>query len=282
MSIQFRNKTLLRIISAALWLTVAPILNSQLVSGHPNPNSTTSPWFLPPSEKSDPEAIKVAQRAVEASGGMEAWDAVHAAKSRMSMSIWGKSNPAYLLMLDDWSTSMPRYRRGVVGTTIAPRNHDGQEDTDTTKHSMNVSQEFDQVRLLADHIPAAALQIALRRSEYILKLSTDNDCNERYRCFDVYRRLAGEGPYLREQHWILIPSTGLPDAVQLLPSNLHHQNNNIWEEVSYLGYTNSDGLLVPSQIAISFGNHHKQVLSLVAIAMDAAFDTQQFDQELKK
>ena len=125
-------------------------------------------------------------------------------------------------MLDNWSTDATVYRRGAIGSKSAPHDHNGQDSfrpSDTGK--AGTIAEFDQARVLAGSLPAAAAEIILRRtSSYIAKDATGTRCTTTLMCVDIYRKSKPNAPFIREEEWLISRETGLPTIVDLILPNL--------------------------------------------------------------
>ena len=59
------------------------------------------------------------------SGGEAAWGEIRSAKESFSVLGAGEKTPHIMLLLDDWSLDMTRYRSGLQGQSRPPSNHNG-------------------------------------------------------------------------------------------------------------------------------------------------------------
>jgi hypothetical protein len=233
--------------------------------------------------QSDPAAVQIFRSVLQQSGGIDTWKGIRSMEIRVSFVVPGKPNPVNLLMLDDWSTKATIYRRGFVGLTTTPRDHNGAPAFNTKKNGTGKTvQEFDQARVLADHVPAAAIEVILRRPDYVVKQSDSDKCPNAQQCLDVYRQNIPNGPFVKEQHWIISTSNGLPTKVKLRLPSLLQPSREIWEEVSYNNYAPNNGLTVPTDVEINMGAGMRQRSHLEAMTPGVVFDAKHFDQELAR
>ncbi len=184
---------------------LAPHSRTQVAQNRPSIprlRPTPSTMLLPKDATSDPAAIAMMQNALAASGGLQAWRALRKAKSQYS-SPGPKGKTISVLLLDDWTSSSVRYRRGVRGSNVSPVDHDGHTTFAVGaagKHPQQVP-EFDQARVLADHLPSAAIEVMLRSKSYLFKPINDRQCSVGNVCAKVYRQAIEDGPFLDEQEW---------------------------------------------------------------------------------
>jgi hypothetical protein len=231
--------------------------------------------------QSDPTAIQTMQAALQQSGGIYKWRGIHSAEMRVTIPPHGKSAPVTLLLLDDWSTLNTKYRRGFVGKTKTPKDHNGAASFNSKADGTGMTvPEFDQARVLADHLPAAAIEVILRRPEYVVKQSAPGKCPAESLCVDVYRQSYPQGPFVKEQEWIISTASGLPASVQYRLPNLLHSGIETWGKITYKAYSTSSGLQVPSDVEIDIGSGMKMESQLQSLNLNVPFDTKHFDQEI--
>jgi|GEM_PF-3513791 len=254
-------------------------------------SSATSP-AVSADTPSDLAATQALQNVISRSGGRSAWSAMHIVKCRYRIVGTTGRHPD-LLMLDDWTTTIVRYRRGEAGSGRQPRDHDGnpslRSPSDPTSPKIP---EFDQARVLADHLPAAAASTIIGSGSYIVKSIPQTLCIPANTCLAVYRRLH-ERMALKEQEWTISDSTGLPTSILLrLPSvsmnppqgtivpasPMHHPLT--WERVRFDTYDIQGDVTVPGLIAISFPGGSGQLRKLVSARASQVFDKAAFDAEV--
>jgi hypothetical protein len=220
------------------------------------------------------------QAALQQLGGVSIWRGIHSAEMRLTIPSHSQSAPATLLLLDDWSATTTKYRRGFVGKTKTPKNHNGASSFNTKADGTGMTvPEFDQARVLADHIPAAAIEVILRRPEYVVRQGDSRKCPSESQCVDVYRQRDPQGPYSKEQEWTISTASGLPSSVQYLLPNLLHSGIELWGKITYKAYSTKNGLMVPSDVEIDMGSGMIMESQLQSLNLNVPFDTNHFDQE---
>ena len=236
--------------------------------------------MLSPDATSDQPAINLMRNVVAASGGLHAWSQVRSAKA-LYTSVDSHNAPHRSLLLDDWSSTNVRYCRGHEGSNVTRLHHDGRSSFNTSVNGKaRQVPEFDQARILAHHIPAAAAEVILRTSSYLLKTVPNSECAQGYSCVDVYRRLSPHGPYLKEQEWELSSSSGLPDTIKLRLPDVLRGTKEIWESLSLRDYANKSSILVPHTIIAHMPGGSTQTRRLASINFGVPFDMQAFDKEV--
>jgi len=238
---------------------------------------------MPNSETSDDSAVEKLRGMVEASGGSRAWIGISSAELRYR--VTGRAGvQRERLMLDDWSSDRVRYRRALVGMKGRPMDHDGKallvvQRAKDGRKEIDIP-EFDQARVLVDHLPAPAAQVILRNPAYIVKTGTY--CAAEKICLNIYRRPEPQAPFRDEQQWILDASTHLPERIMvLLPSVLRPQDQ-IWKTVFFGGYRSEEGVMLPHSISAGLpgGGTHGQ--ELIAVKFSCGFDVNAFDREVNQ
>jgi hypothetical protein len=191
----------------------------------------------------------------------------------------GQKTPQVVLLLDDWSLDSTRYRRKVQGQSGPPADHNGTATFLATIGATQVAApEFDQARVLASRLPAAAAEVMLRRTEYVLKVSKSQLCESGDICVDVFRTWNSTLPLLPEQQWKIATATGLPVSVRFQIPNVGHGSVRLWEEVYFLRYATEDGLVLPVSVVTKSGGK-AQSLTFISLQKSPGFDTAKFDQE---
>jgi hypothetical protein len=264
-------------------LVTLPMGHAQLKRPFPPTSITTAPPVLPPTATSDPAAVGLLERVIESSGGKPAWRTLHSAKIRLTVTSAGPIPYRDVLMLDDWSSDAVLYRRGTVGSKRAPTDHSGQAALTTISREGKTRQipEFDQARVLAGSLPAAAAGIILRRTIYIVKQELGPRCTTGSLCVDIYRQQRPQEPFVREEEWVISQSSGLPTEVDLLLPNLTGHRP-IFEEFQFDQMMTQSGLQIPSKIELRPPGGGVQIRTVVSFTPNAAFDKTSFDQELSQ
>jgi len=187
-------------------------------------------------------------------------------------------------MLDDWTSGTTKYRRGIVGSSGKPKDHNGASSLDIRDPKGEVLKrtvpEFDQGRVLADHLPAAAADVIIRSHDYIVKSIQSDQCLSQNNCIAVYRSSIDKGPYTLEQIWTITNTSGLPSVIKLRLPDVMRGTRTFWKTIAYSDYKNVNNVFVPATLNVSMPMGVAQTRTLVSIQPDVAFDTHNFDQEI--
>lgn len=238
--------------------------------------------ILPASSSSDAQAVQVLERVLEASGGTSAWRNVRSAKVRLSVTTQNAANAHEFLMLDDWSTDAVRYRRGAVGSGKTPRDHEGQSTFNASDSGQGAHvAEFDQARVLAGSLPAAAAEIILKKSSYVAKVVTGSRSTDGITCVDIYRQSSSNGAFVREEEWLISKSTGLPTTVDIILPNLTGTRQT-YEEFQFDQFKKIDGLTIPSVITMRHPNGNAQTRTVKEFSANAEYSKPAFDKEIAR
>ncbi len=256
--------------------------DAQLPFPQSRPSMTSASPVLPSSATSDSVATQALHSVIQASGGMKAWRETRSAKIRLTITALGSTQSHESLMLDDWSSDSPRYRRGTVGSNRTPKEHSGQATFIASQgEQKRAVPEFDQARVLAGSLPAAAAEIILRNPAYIAVQASGARCTSDSLCVDIYRQTASKSPLIREEEWIISQSTGLPTVIDIILPNLAGVRP-IFEEFKFDQWTNEHGVQIPSKIEMRHPSGATQVRTVVSFQPSAGFDTASFDKELSR
>jgi hypothetical protein len=174
--------------------------------------------------KSDSEAIQAMRNVIAQSGGEAAWREIRSVEESFSVLGAGEKTPHVMLLLDDWSLDTTRYRRKVQGQSTPPSDHNGASTfpVNNTGAAQLVAPEFDQARVLVSRLPAAAAEVMLRRSEYVLKVSNSPTCKSSDICVDAYRTRDSTSRPSLDQQWIISAATGLPITIRYQTTTVGH------------------------------------------------------------
>jgi hypothetical protein len=214
------------------------------------------------------------------SGGEAAWRETRSTKESFSVLGTGETTPHVMLLLDDWSLESTRYRRKVQGQRSPPTDHNGAASYPATMGTSQVPvPEFDQARVLVNRLPAAAAEVMLRRTEYVLKVSNSQKCKSGDICVDVFRTRGSSLPPSLDQQWKISTSTGLPTTIRYQTTTVGHVTGPVWREVYFLQFATKEGLVVPAMIGANLRGQ-RQVWTLVSFKKNPGFDISQFDQEV--
>ncbi len=232
--------------------------------------------------QSDPAAIQAMQNVMAQSGGTAAWTGMRSAEEAFSVLGTNETTPHVILLLDDWSQETTRYRRKVQGQSSPPSDHNGAPTYLATLGGRQVTvPEFDQARVLVGQLPAAAAEVMLRRSEYVLKISIVQKCKESDICVDVYRTHGPALPPIPDQQWKISQATGLPSTVRYQETTIGQVPGPVWKEVYFLQYAAEDGTVVPVSIGTNFRGQ-RQTWTFVSLEKNPGFDISQFDSEVAR
>ena len=254
-------------------------LHSQAV---PASSSSAAGSMLPATTvKSDAAAIQAMQNIMAQSGGEAAWRGIRSVEETFSVLGAGEKTPHVMLLLDDWSLDTTRYRRKVQGQSAPPTDHNGASTfpVNNAGATQLVAPELDQARVLVGRLPAAAAEVMLRRTEYVLKISKSQTCKSGDICVDVYRTQNSTLPPSLDQQWKISGTTGLPITVRYQTSTVGHVAGPVWREVYFLQYATEEGLVVPVSIGMNLRGQ-RQTWTFVSLKKNAEFDIPKFDQEV--
>jgi hypothetical protein len=138
--------------------------------------------------------------------------------------------------------------------------------------------EFDQARTLAPRFPAAAAEVMLRHSEYVLQISQSQICKSGFICIDVFRVSGTHFPPAPEQQWKISSATGLPTTVRYQTITVGPSRGIVWREAYFLHYGTEAGLLVPVSIVVKLRDN-RELWKLASLKQNPGFDTSKFDAE---
>jgi len=231
--------------------------------------------------KSDSEAIQAMRNVIAQSGGEAAWREIRSVEESFSVLGAGEKTPHVMLLLDDWSLDTTRYRRKVQGQSTPPSDHNGASTfpVNNTGAAQLVAPEFDQARVLVSRLPAAAAEVMLRRSEYVLKVSNSPTCKSSDICVDAYRTRDSTSRPSLDQQWIISAATGLPITIRYQTTTVGHVTGPVWREVYFLHYDTEDKIVVPVLIGVNVRGH-RQAWTLVSLKKNPGFDISKFDSEV--
>ena len=231
--------------------------------------------------QSDTAAIQAMHNVMAQSGGEAAWRGIHSTEESFSALGAGEKTPHVMLLLDDWSLDTTRYRRKVQGQSTPPSDHSGASTfpVNNAEATKLAAPEFDQARVLASRLPAAAAEVMLRRSEYVLKISKSQFCKGSDICIDVYRTRGSTQPPSLDQQWKISGTTGLPITVRYQTSTVGPVAGPIWREVYFLKYATEEGLVVPVSIGLNLRGQ-RQTWTFVSLKKSPGIDIMKFDQEV--
>ncbi len=273
----FHNKIWSVFLSICIGGTTAQNLMAQIQADH-------LPQLLSSSSTSDETAKTMLRQVITASGGFQLWNTTGSSMLRYRSAGASEAQQPDRLMLDDWSSDKVRYLRGHVGMTGHPIEHDGKTSLSVVsskdKKKIVTIPEFDQARVLASHLPAAAALVILRSPIYIAKTSTG--CEPGRACLAVYRRLASQSDFRREQQWVLDMNTHLPIAIRLLLPDVLRGNFEVWKTVSFSDYRLEQGLQLPHLLATGILGQNGPAQKLLDAKFSVGFDTASFNQEVGK
>ena len=109
--------------SLLLFVALSSPLFSQVV---PASSSGTSGSMLPATTiQRDDDAVRAMRNVMAQSGGEAAWGEIRSVEESFSVLGAGEKTPHVMLLLDDWSLDMTRYRSGLQGQSRPPSNHNG-------------------------------------------------------------------------------------------------------------------------------------------------------------
>lgn len=229
--------------------------------------------------QSDAAAIQAMANVIEKSGGEAVWRDITSAKETFSVSA--KDNTAQLMvrLLNDWSTESTRYRRKVQGQTRPPIDHNGNAtySADNGTKQLRVP-ELDQARTMVATLPAAAVSIMLRRTEYVLKISKTQTCRVDDICIDVFRTAGPTLPVTPEQQWKISSSSGLPYSIRYQVTVIGTPSMVVWREAYFPRYDSEEGITIPVSITLNLRGQW-QSWTFVSLKKNPGFDTASFDRE---
>jgi hypothetical protein len=250
------------------------------------------PFAAPPA--SDTAAVTAVRNALEAMGGENNWGAVRSSRIQVSACpATSKTACTQRTFIDDWSGSYPRYKRGNHtyrrnAVTAADGSRSYQVKLGQASFRMP---EYDAPRVLAEHMPGAALAYVLDHpKQYVLRTASSStrallmsgDADFRLPAASdliqvkVLRLLAANGPAIEEQQWFLSTKTGLPRFVRISLPNLTN-GASVWQRYDYTNFAQtSSGLLAPSQVKVSMPNGSAKILNLSQAEVNPALSDADF------
>lgn len=233
----------------------------------------------PSGMQSDPASVKILESVLQHAGGRTAWAQIHSMELYADVSMSGVSGSHKALLLDDWSTTDTKYRRRFEGRSGAAKDHNGiSYFAAQMRGATKRVPEFDQSRVLLTHVPFAAAEIMLRRTEYKILPPRFPRCAADTLCFDVYRTIAPTGYGLREQEWTISKATNMPTKIRLIQPN---SGTGImkWKEIDYGQFESQAGLSMPTDEDVILPGGIKQHWHYSGAKPNATFDTKAFDRE---
>jgi len=241
--------------------------------------SNRSRVILPLKSTTDQAAIAAMQTALTNLGGAKSWQNIRSAKAHATTSPDG-TKTTVIAFMDDWSTKMTRFRRRYSGSSAIPKDHNGSSATVMhTKNGDKAIPEYDQARVLLGYLPGAAIEVMLRRPEYVFKTATMRHCNANEQCVDVYRKPLS-GPTVKEQEWTISTVNGLPIAARYAMTNMANASQFIWEEIDYSSFQSIQGIMVPNQAQVGLPNGLKRTFTYSSFTFNRPFDPTAFDAEV--
>jgi hypothetical protein len=261
-------------------LVVSASAKAQTSLFEPRATMTEAPPILSASTTSDALAVRALGRVVASSGGAAAWRTIRSAKIRLTVSAPGATKSHDLLSLDDWSSENTIYRRGIVGGRRTPHDHTGRSTfVASDEGKSRTVPEFDQARVLAGSLPAAAAEIILRNHLYLAKMGSGTRCSEETICIDIYRQPTEKAPFVREEEWFVSQSTGLPTVIDVTLPNLMGIRP-IVEEFRFSQMLTVDGVAIPAKVEMRHPSGSTQIRNVVSFLPNAKFDAAAFDKEV--
>ena len=243
----------------------------------PYERSSAPAAILPQTATSDPQAISIMQSTLAHLGGVEEWRGIRSAETHVTVTRPDGTSPKKLYMLDDWSTDNTRFRRRSPAFTGAPVDHNGSGmRVIHSPKGMTAVPEFDQARVLLQHLPGASLEIILRKPEYLVKSAKNRFCASSSQCVDVYRKNP-HGPTLKEQEWTISTETGLPMSVRYAGLSLMSSSMQVWEKIDFGTFQKSGNVLVPGDAMLGTPNGHSAKFTFDPPAFNQPYDTKKFD-----
>jgi len=262
-------------IHIAVGLAVCPTFAQQL----PFQRAQEPLTLLPQNATSDSSAVAAMQAVLKRLGGASAWTTIRSAETHATIfSLDGKKSvPLYLL--DDWSTDVTKFRRRLPASSQKPVDHIGTPARMVhTPNGDKAMPEFDQARVLLEHLPGAAIEIMLRKPEYIFKSGSNGRCGPSEQCVDVYRK-GQNGLIVKEQEWTISAATDLPSCVRYTSPNILGPSTQTWQRIDFDGFRSVGNVVVPSQVDLGAPNGSHARLSYRVPTFNLQYDTSAFDAE---
>jgi len=233
---------------------------------------------------SDDAAVTAMQNVLARSGGAAAWEGTKSARETFNIkAASGADGEVAQHFLDDWSTEVTRYRRIRSNAGVAPEDHNGSPSFSASIGGRQVPiPEFDQARVVADRLPAAAAQIMLGNHNYVLKIARSRPCDSGSICVDVFEKQRFGPSSAPEQQWTISTSTGLPTSVAIAGFVIGPAQASHWRVVHYLQYENRQNLTLPVSLRVDGPTGRTTAWTLVSFTPNSGFDTMKFDQEVTR
>ncbi len=215
------------------------------------PSSLTAQSAAPSTVFRDPRAVAIAQQVIAASGGSEAWRAIHSISTHWTYTASEASGSTTLTCNDDWdSGSMVFVHSTGVGTAGSSISATAAkvvtaQTPGSTPESLAATAQLNYLPLYA---PAAALQLELTNSSYAFEYRGKDRSNIRLRTEKITPN--GSLDLSTVQDWLIDPSSSQP--VQVTYRDLGMKTGHLVEDVlRFSGYSTEGAVTVPTQLYLS-------------------------------
>jgi len=205
------------------------------------------------SSQPDPASAQLIHLALEAMGGSDAWNSVHASDLQGTVSDGSSTGITNIHWVDTWQKGgqMRRSKNDRSGKALNfTADSEAPDTTGVDSKSQKIKKnKYDPVSQLITHMPAAALTVSTRGGYNISTTlvpphETAADCIQIER---DKRNLMGGGVQVT---LCLDKTTHLPTVAYLSVANPLHPGNSLKERIAYGTFRRVQGLSVPATVAV--------------------------------
>jgi hypothetical protein len=206
--------------------------------------------------QSNPEAVALVDRAIEAMGGAELWMNHHGAAVQGTIQSGGATNgPFSFLSKTDWKKGSLRFRSEVQTSQGAHvRTFDPQKGSSVQHNGVvKTLPSYVDLGALPFYLPGAALYLMRSSSKYSFEL-VDNESSRTERSVRVMwpDQVMHDG--FAKETWTFSTETGLPVRVITAVAAVLHPSRPLSKTIRFVSFQTQNGAVVPKGIEIAMPN----------------------------
>ena len=212
----------------------------------------------------DPRAIAIAQQVIAASGGSQAWLAIHSIHSEWAGDYSSSGGSQKLVSDDSWAAGLKTFTHTAnsgsgVSTFSAGSNHTiTAQSADSALQAVPVSVQTNYLPLYA---PAAALSLEAADTSYGFEYVGVDGSAVRIR---TSRLMANGSKDLSTiQDWVVDSASGLPTAVTYRDLTIQHSSL-VMHTLCYSDYHPEGTLVVPTTLYFNWDTNHPLTLTALS------------------
>lgn len=238
--------------------------------------------FAGPDSQSDSDAIGYMTNFLQITGNGSQWQKIGSAKIKATLVDQRINSPAKeILIFADWEKDPITFKRRLLqGSRAAADRKTALLQSTHQTGPKDTLISGDSARTLVAYMPSASSLIILRKSVYLVKKSRPQDCENEKTCVSIYRKISEKGPYLKEQEWTFATKNGLLLSVRRQTSALIGGSKENWERIDYSRYVNTEGFLVPQQVAVTGATGISRNWRISYLQFGGTLNTQDFSDEV--